>query len=132
MKIELFDETLNGSVWPTTEMGWTRLEKGNPLAEELWESFENITTFPITGQDVIKLGKDPETVAKFEDDFWGFGDDAYIATLDGTHKMHCLNEIRKAAFENYGRDKPRTQQHSQIWWLHQRHCLDMLAQVRTG
>lgn len=112
-------------------MGWTRLEKGNPIAEEMWDSFENITVFPITRKDVLKLGKDPELVAKFEDDFWGMGDDAYIATTDATHKMHCLNELRKTAFLTYGDEEPRKHpMNSQLWWLHQRHCLDMIAQVR--
>lgn len=129
MKINLHDVTLNGTVWPSMGgTGWTRLPKGDPVGEAMWESFENITTFPITRQDVIRLGKDPSTVARFEDDFWGLGDDAYIATIDATHKMHCLNELRKAAFDTFDRKHPRTKQHSQLWWLHQRHCLDMLAQ----
>lgn len=47
----------------------------------MWDELELTRTIIISGEDVRKLGKDPETAAKFEDDFWGFGDDAYMAQM---------------------------------------------------
>jgi hypothetical protein len=34
-----------------------------------------------SAEEVKKLGKDSESVAKFEDDFSGFGDSAYMAQM---------------------------------------------------
>jgi len=86
-------------------------------------------TFPITREQVLALGKDPETAARYDNEYWGLGDDAYIAALDSQHKMHCLNEIRKNAFADYGIDAPPKKVHSKLGWIHLRHCMDMLAQV---
>lgn len=128
LQVKMHEVLFNGTIWPASEEGWSRLEKGDPDAEAQWESFESVEHFPITRAQVIALGKDPHTAAKFDNDIFGFGDDAYIASLDSSHKMHCLNELRKAAFENYGRHKMVSKQHSQLWWLHKRHCLDLIAQ----
>jgi hypothetical protein len=106
------------------------MEPGNPIAEAMWESFEDMHTFPITRDQVLALGKDPRTAARYDPEYWGMGDDAYIAALDSQHKMHCLNEIRKAAFAEYGQEKPPKVVHSQLGWIHLRHCMDMLTQVR--
>lgn len=53
----------------------------NPEIDAVWAELELTRTIVISGEDVRKLGKDPETVAKFEDDFWGLGDDAYMAQM---------------------------------------------------
>jgi hypothetical protein len=97
-------------------MSWTRRPPGDEIGESMWQSFEDVPTFPITREQVIALGKDPETTAKFEDDFWSLGDDAYIASLDFQHKLHCLNSLRKMAFSDFGNNAPEKTTHGQLWW----------------
>ena len=119
---------LNGTLWPSENPSWSRKEIGDPEAEAVWETFERIDTFPITRDDVIALGKDPETVVRYPNEDFGLGAESYVATLDVQHKIHCLNELRKMAFIDYGKTKPRGKAHGQLWWIHLRHCLDMLTQ----
>jgi len=35
-----------------------------------------------SAEEAKKLGKDSEPVSKFDDDFWVFGDGAYMAQMD--------------------------------------------------
>ena len=94
---------LNGTIWPAENPSWSRKEIGDPEAEAIWETFEQISPFFITRDDVIALGKDLETVARYPDEDFGLGEEAYIAALDIQHKIHCLNELRKTAFSDYGK-----------------------------
>ena len=122
------DVQLNGTLWPTEDMSWSRRDPGDPVGEQMWQSFEVVPTFPITKAQILALRKDPKTKARYSDSHWGMGDNAFIASLDVQHKMHCLNELRKMAFADYGNDAPTKTIHGQLWWLHLRHCTDMLAQ----
>ncbi|KAN0099595.1 protein of unknown function (DUF3328) domain containing protein [Hyaloscypha variabilis] len=119
---------LNGTLWPTEGLSWSRREPGDPIAEAIWDSFEDMHTFPITRKQVLALGKDPETAARYDDEYWGMGDDAYIAALDSQHKMHCLNELRKTAFADYGEKNPNKKKMRELDWIHLRHCTDILTQ----
>jgi hypothetical protein len=56
-------------------------QKPNPEADAVWAEWENTRTIVVTADEIRKMGKDPEYVAKLEDDFWHLGDDAYMATL---------------------------------------------------
>ena len=119
---------MNGTLWPGEEPSFSRREPGDPEGEKVWEFIEAVKPFPITREDVVALGKDPNTVARFPDEIFGLGNEAYIAALDIQHKLHCLNVIRKMAFADYGENAPKKTAHGQLWWLHIRHCVDMLTQ----
>lgn len=123
----MVDVKFNGTLWPPLNPSFSRKEPGDPEAEERWEAFEPQLTFPITRDQVVTLGKDPEIAARYSDEHWGLGEDVYIATLDATHQVHCLNELRKMDFLDYGNNTPAKKIHGQLWWIHLRHCVDMLA-----
>lgn len=129
LEIKHHEIQINGTVWPDEFPAPARMAPG-PEADAWWQGqFDPIWAIPLTRAEVEGLGKDPEYVAKFEDDFWGFGDDAYIGALDVTHQMHCLNAIREYAFADYGEGKsPTKKQHDSMQWLHLRHCVDIIAQ----
>lgn len=87
------------------------------------------------------MGKDPETTSKLPNNEFGLGDEAYIGGLDIFHVLHCFNEIRKEAFKDYFWDagehhtkhpgsssySPK-RKHSEIFWIHLRHCTDIVVQ----
>lgn len=126
MVIPTFTYTINGSLFADENPGLARMD---PSAEvdELWRDFDKTRTLVISRDDVIQLGKDPDTVAKFDDAYWGFGDDAYMAQMDVFHQIHCLNTLRKIAFEDFYEPVPR-REHSTLWWHHIKHCTDILLQ----
>jgi len=62
--------------------------------------------FTITRADVLALRKDPDTIALFPDGIFGHGSDAYVASLDSLHRLHCPNKVRKMAFEDVGEESP--------------------------
>lgn len=78
---------MNGTLFPPPDPIFSRQE---PSAENdaAWEPFENIRTHVVTRDDIIKLGKDPDTVARFDNEYWGFGQNAYMAQLDIFHVGH--------------------------------------------
>ncbi|KAL8651198.1 MAG: hypothetical protein Q9226_004809 [Calogaya cf. arnoldii] len=124
---ELIDVKLNGTLFPPKYPSFSRLEPG-PQTDNVWENFEPLNAFPITRADVIGLGKDPSVAVRFPDDIFGLGEEAYMAGYDSLHKTHCLNELRKMTFEDYGESAPIKKQHGRLWWIHLRHCVDMLMQ----
>ncbi|OAX77925.1 hypothetical protein ACJ72_07772 [Emergomyces africanus] len=129
IEIPTYSVMMNGTVFPPPDPVFSRQI---PSAENdaVWESFENIRTHIVTRDDIIKLGKDPNTVAHFDDEYWGFGPNAYMAQLDIFHQIHCLNRLRKAAFATYPGYTPLDieDSYSKLWWIHLGHCVDMLLQ----
>lgn len=74
------------------------------------------------------VGKDPATVAMYDDEYWHFGDNAYVAALDFPHQVHCLNVVRKAALANYGKHGDTISDPGKFYWTHLGHCVDILMQ----
>ncbi|KAI9743513.1 MAG: hypothetical protein M1818_002826 [Claussenomyces sp. TS43310] len=118
---------VNGTLWPGKDPSFAR-QFPNPEADAIWEEMELLRTVRITEEEVLKLGKDPATVAKFDDDFWGFGDNAYMAQIDVFHQLHCLNQLRKLIYPEYYGFEPGKLTHASLWFVHLNHCVDILAQ----
>ncbi|KAL4789742.1 hypothetical protein BDV19DRAFT_394783 [Aspergillus venezuelensis] len=127
--IPTYKTTLNGTLFAIPEHSIAR-EKPSPENDASWEQYETIFTHVVSRKDILKLGKDPDTVARFEDEYWGLGDDAYMVQLDVMHQIHCLNILRKAAFATYPGYKPPSDKGSQdpTYWIHLSHCVDILLQ----
>jgi len=137
-------QTMNATLYPGPEPGFAR-QYPNAEADAIWDELELLRTIPITREDVLKLGKDPNIVAKFEDDYWGLGDDAYMAQLDVFHqlvrdthscllksdvsyRLHCLNQLRQLIYPEYYGFNASTLNHPDLWYVHLNHCVDILAQ----
>ncbi|KAI4213616.1 MAG: hypothetical protein LQ351_003840 [Letrouitia transgressa] len=128
LNIELRDERMNGTLWPAENPSFSRLEPSEEV-EAVWnERFEPKEAFAITREDVVRLGKDPDVPVKLPNEIFGLGFDAYMASFDSLHKTHCLNELRKMTFADYGEEIPTKKKHGRLWWIHLRHCVDMLLQ----
>ena len=75
---------INGTLFPTEYLSIAR-QRPSPEVDAAWDVFDNIKTHVITKEQVLKIGKDPATIARFDDEYWGFGADAYMAQMDVFH-----------------------------------------------
>lgn len=87
--------------------------------------------FPLTLDDVVRMGKDPRTITKLENDIWGLGDDAYAGALDVFHQIHCLNTLRRIAYSKHYNISliDITQPQPSLQEIHINHCVDILLQA---
>ncbi|KAL4918795.1 hypothetical protein BDW62DRAFT_217421 [Aspergillus aurantiobrunneus] len=125
--IPKYTTTINGTLFALPEISIAREEPG-PENDAAWAQYEKVLTHVVTREDVIKLGKDPDTVCRFDDEYWGLGNDAYMVQLDVMHQIHCLNMLRKAAFADYPGYEPDLDTKDKMWWIHLGHCTDILLQ----
>ena len=109
-------------------------QKGNlfgqtptPATDAAWD---NLTTYGfvwVREHDLTELGKDPTISLKVPESY-GLGD-AYVAQTDFSHKIHCLDKLRREIlFDHYfgplfpdGKPSPLHQSHTE-------HCLEVLLQ----
>ncbi|KAF5696577.1 hypothetical protein FGLOB1_13434 [Fusarium globosum] len=106
---------------------WRNSLKPDPEVDDAWEDLEIIRVFPITESEVRRLGKDPELLVKFPQEY-GLGDNAYMAQIDMFHQIHCLNLLRHLAWAEYNRNGTAKKPFSDLHWIHVSHCTDILMQ----
>lgn len=98
----------------------------SPEVDAAWERVETQNPIPITRQDIIDQGRDPDDAVKFPESF-GFGPDAYVGRIDVFHQIHCLNRIRKHLYWNfdyyYGGERM-----NKYHQFHVSHCISTLLQ----
>jgi hypothetical protein len=117
---------INGTLFPPEQPTIAR-QMPNPAADKVWHDYEKVRPIPLTKSQIIRIGKDPATVAKFDDKIWGLGDDAYVADLDVFHQLHCLNTLRSLAYANYyNRTALDASDDRSLNAVHINHCVDML------
>ncbi|KAI0126814.1 hypothetical protein BJ170DRAFT_684396 [Xylariales sp. AK1849] len=128
--VDLRPQTMmvNGTLFPPKDPSIAR-QLPNPNADMLWEEYELIRVFPVTKADVVKLGKDPSTAVKLEDEIWGLGDDAYATVLDVYHQIHCLNSLRQIAYGSYYNRSQGRADTLLLREMHINHCTDILLQA---
>lgn len=129
VEITMFTSEINGTLFQPQNPSLARQDPSFQT-DKIWEDLELIRILPITKKDVIKMGKNPETVAAFDNDYWGLGDDAYMASLDVFHHLHCLNMLRRKAFGDFPTHPiPITpEKYLKLQWTHLKHCTDILYQ----
>jgi hypothetical protein len=64
----MLTKMMNGTVFPPVDLSIARQEPG-PELDAIWEVNEKIRTFVVTREDVIGLGKDPDTVVRLDDEY---------------------------------------------------------------
>lgn len=129
LNIQTFVKQTDGSLFDSPNPSpYRNARKPDPSVDAAWESIDNIRTFTITADEVRKLGKDPELVAKFPEEY-GLGPEAYVAELDIFHQIHCLNLLRNLAWAEYDRSEDHGKKpYSELHYVHVAHCTDMLMQ----
>jgi hypothetical protein len=99
--VDFEDVVINGTFFPPQEGGSIMRHQPNPVDDKTWEEWELTRVYPVTREEITKMGKDYTTVAKLEDKDWGLGDNAYAAIFDVYHQLHCLNSLRKVVYGGY-------------------------------
>ena len=129
VEIPLRVDTIDGGIAKSTKHSIARLHPG-PIANEAWERFEDIKTVVLSEADIRKLGKDPQTAARFPDEDWHLGDSAYMGQLDVIHQIHCLNQLRFRAFADYyPSNRIAEERRRPEWsWVHLQHCVSILLE----
>ncbi|KAI1028222.1 hypothetical protein LB504_012526 [Fusarium proliferatum] len=120
-------ETEGGLFEAKNPSKWRNSLKPDPEVDDAWEDLEIIRVFPITESEVRRLGKDPELLVKFPQEY-GLGDNAYMAQIDMFHQIHCLNLLRHLAWAEYNRNGTAKKPFSDLHWIHVSHCTDILMQ----
>lgn len=128
LDLEMTPKKMNATVFPAKYGASIARELPNPAAEEIWDGWEEIVWFPITRNDILRMGKDPSTVVKLEHAVWGMGDDAYLADYSMSHQIHCLNSLRKFAYASYYNTTIRNSRKMGMKEVHINHCVDILLQ----
>ncbi|TQS31321.1 hypothetical protein Golomagni_08403, partial [Golovinomyces magnicellulatus] len=129
--LEIETKLLNGTFYPKSHGASVARQRPSDEVDAVWDEWGVARVLPITKADIVKMGKDPSVVAKLEDKDWGLGDDAYAATLDVFHQLHCVDTLRRIAYGTYYNQtqmslKPTNQTRME---MHMNHCVDMLMQT---
>ncbi|KZL80888.1 tat pathway signal sequence protein [Colletotrichum incanum] len=96
-----------------------------------WDLLGNLDPVAITADEVIALGKNPSTAARWPDRF-GLGPDAYIAAPNAMHNIHCLDWIRRDLdFDHYYGGKFPEDKPPVLHRFHTEHCLYVLLKQLT-
>jgi hypothetical protein len=142
IEIPIVEKQVQGGLFPATKAEDQLLGRREPSPEtdDLWLDYEIQRPFLLTREQVIELGKDPEKTVKYPEDVFGLGPEAYMGGMDVFHVLHCFNTIRKEAFkdyyfdgeqyhmEGYGEESQPKRRHSELFWVHLRHCTDIIVQ----
>ncbi|KAI1098230.1 hypothetical protein F4804DRAFT_132908 [Jackrogersella minutella] len=124
----LTDTMLNGSLWVGDNPSIWRGLPDSDEANEAWRSFEHVRPIALSRYQIVAMGKDPATVVRFDDEYWGLGDDAYVGALDFFHQVHCLNVLRHESFRYWNREGETVPKWNHIHWVHIQHCLGMMME----
>lgn len=95
----------------------------SPELDAAWEHLTTTHMFPVTEEEVLRLGKDPEYVTRMPEEF-GFGSGLYAGFMDVFHNIHCLDYLRRQAYPDYY-GQPLE---SPLGTLHRDHCIEILLE----
>ncbi|OSX59827.1 hypothetical protein POSPLADRAFT_1149671 [Postia placenta MAD-698-R-SB12] len=122
--VEYHNVKFNGTLtWPSEFRGTP-----SPELDAAWKRIAaDMRPFRITGDVLRKIGKEARpSLVKFLDEDGG----GYLATLEVTHQLHCLNMLRKRTyFEHYAADDVSILAGPEAYRTHLDHCIEMLRQV---
>ena len=83
-EIPSYTTMMNGTLFSPPHPSMARQEP-SPENDAEWRQYINTTIFQLSRDEVIKLGKDPNTAARLDPEYWGVGDDVYYGKFDISH-----------------------------------------------
>ena len=114
---------INGSFMSETDPPDIFRALPSPEVDAAWHKIATPTWLTITESEVRSLNRDPTQLVRAPED-WGYGPDRYIAMMDLNHQLHCVNQLRKAAF----RDEYPIDSRPDFQREHWMHCVHILYQ----
>jgi hypothetical protein len=66
--------------------------------DKAWHQISNANPMLLTRDEVVRLGKDPETTVQWPYDS---AKDVYLGKMNVFHLTHCVDQMRKAIFADY-------------------------------
>ncbi|KAA8626287.1 repeatdomain containing protein [Pyrenophora tritici-repentis] len=78
--------------------------KPSPEVDAAWDRVTQTYLYPMTKEEVIKMGNDPEYAVLMPEEM-GFGKGHYAGFADVEHKIHCLDVLRKEIYSDYYGEK---------------------------
>ncbi|EQL01721.1 hypothetical protein OCS_02574 [Ophiocordyceps sinensis CO18] len=92
-----------------------------------WRQLGDTRLFPLTREEVLSIGKNPEDIVRFPQSF-GLGE-AYAGRLEVFHQVHCLDALRREAYfgHYYSKAYPNGwNDTSEMHRIHLSHCVEYL------
>ncbi|KAM7201682.1 protein of unknown function (DUF3328) domain containing protein [Rhypophila sp. PSN 637] len=130
LDLNLHTETINGSFFPSKlKPPSIARHLPNPTTDQIWEDLSDVKPLTLTKSDILRMGNDPSTAVHLLDEDFGLGDDAYGASLDIFHHIHCLNSLRKIVYGTYYNTSTVKPEIRTMKSLHVNHCIDLLLQT---
>lgn len=83
-EIPAYTTMMNGTLFSPPHPSMARKEP-SPENDAEWLQHVNATIFRLSREEVVKLGKDPNTAARLDPEYWGVDDDVYYGKFDITH-----------------------------------------------
>ncbi|KAI1118121.1 hypothetical protein F5Y14DRAFT_297904 [Nemania sp. NC0429] len=97
----------------------------NPDVDEAWEKISHASVISVTKEELERLGKFHNSSVMLPPETGG----GYMASMESTHQMHCLNLLRMYSYREYYAHKLSHFADASKLRDHVDHCLEMLRQV---
>ncbi|KAL7917021.1 hypothetical protein ACQKWADRAFT_307810 [Trichoderma austrokoningii] len=97
----------------------------NKGVDEAWISSTHAGAFSITKEEVERMGKLTNSTIMLPASSGG----GYMASLEATHQLHCVDLLRKFSYREYYADKSAPFGDPNKLRTHIDHCIEMLRQV---
>lgn len=95
----------------------------SPEVDAAWEHITTTHLFPLSREEVIKMGKDPDYTVLMPEEF-GFGAGMHAGFMDVFHNIHCLDFLRREAYSDYYGASAK----SPLGKQHLDHCVEILLE----
>ena len=128
-KIPKISRTTNGTLFDTKPPSIWRARTGKE-ADIAWDRIgSTVPPIAITADEVRAIGKNPDTAVRFPEEY-GHGPDAYMASIEVFHHVHCLDKLRKEiSYKHYWEKEEGPAPGGKMHEAHISHCIDVLAQA---
>lgn len=94
-----------------------------PELDKAWEDIARTHLFPLSREELIRMGKDPDYTVLMPEEF-GFGAGHHAGFMDVFHNIHCLDFLRREVYSDYYGESSK----SPLGRQHLDHCIEILLE----